>query len=188
MADKSHQPEMFGERIWLRPIEPRDALAIALATEAVEDAAQPVPNTPTSETAFRNWISAQDDTSLVWVVCRADEQEAIGTVSIRDIEMSTRTAETGMGLFYPEDRGKGIGQEVKALILDFAFEVMGLHSVRCTIDARNLRSRHSVEKSGYRLAGTLTANIPLGLGEYADTAVYQLLAADWRQLVGRPED
>ncbi|MCA9834324.1 MAG: GNAT family N-acetyltransferase [Thermomicrobiales bacterium] len=180
MADKGYQPEMFGEGIWLRPLEPRDALAIAQSTEIVEDSAQPVPNVPTSETAYRNWVAAQDESSLVWVVCRTDEQEAIGTASIRNIEMGTRTAETGMGLFYPEDRGKGIGQEVKALVLDFAFEVMGLHCVRCTIDARNTRSRRSVEKSGYVLAGSYTADIPVGLGEYADTLVYQLLASDWR--------
>lgn len=177
---KPEQPEMFGERIWLRPIELRDALAIASASTS-EDEFRIEPKIPVSETAFRHWIQSIDETELVWSICREDEQEAIGTASIRHIDLQHRTAETGMGLLYESDRGKGIGGEVKTLILDFAFEVMGLHTVMCTIDSRNERSRKSVEKSGYTRAGSLTANVPIGLGKYVDTLVYQLLADDWRK-------
>ena len=116
----------------------------------------------------------------MWAICRNDEQEAIGTASIRHIDLQHRTAETGMGLLYESDRGHGFGQEVKSLVLDFAFEVMGIHTLMCTIDSRNERSQRSVERSGYTKAGSLTANIPIGLGQYADTLIYQLLAADWR--------
>ncbi len=174
------QPQMFGERIWLRPIELRDALVIAESTHEVDPDWAPAPNPPVSETAFRNWVQSLDETELVWAVCRSDQQEAIGTASIRNIDLRHRVAETGMGLLYPDDRGKGIGNEIKELILDFAFDVMGLHTVRCTIDSRNERSQKSVEKSGYTRAGVLTADIQAGMGEYADTIVYQLLASEWR--------
>lgn len=173
------QPQMYGERIWLRPIELRDALALSQSTGTDTDSVDPGAMVPVGETAFRAWIQSLDETELVWAICRNDEQEAIGTASIRRIDLHHRTAETGMGLLHANDRGIGLGQEVKHLILDFAFNVMGLHAVNCTIDARNIRSQKSVEKSGYRLAGSLTANTPLGLGKYADTLVYQLLAADW---------
>lgn len=178
--ENNFQPEMFGERIWLRPIEMRDALAIAQSAVFERDPQLPEPVIPVSETAFRNWIASRNENELVWAICRTDEQEAIGTASIRNIDLHARTAETGMGLFSPADRGKGLGQEVKTLILDFAFDVIGLHSLNCTIDSRNVRSQRSVERSGYALAGSLTANIPLGLGQYADTLIYQILAADWR--------
>lgn len=177
---RTDQPEMFGERIWLRPIEPRDALALANAS-TLEDGLGIDPQIPVSETAFRNWVQSLDDTELVWAICRTDEQEAIGTATIRHIDLQHRTAETGMGLLYENDRGKGLGGEVKSLILDFAFEVMGIHTVMCTIDSRNERSRKSVEKSGYTRAGSLTANIHIGLGKYTDTLIYQLLAEDWRK-------
>lgn len=181
MTDRRpEQPEMFGERIWLRPIELRDALALSNAS-TIEDALGIDPKVPVSETAFRNWIQSIDESELVWAICRSDEQEAIGTASIRHIDLQHRTAETGMGLLYETDRGKGIGGEVKSLVLDFAFEVMGLHTVMCTIDNRNDRSRRSVEKSGYVKAGSLTANIHIGVGKYADTLIYQLLAEDWRK-------
>lgn len=178
--ESNFQPEMFGERIWLRPIELRDALALAQSAELDDDPHLYEPVIPVSETAFRSWIGSRTENELVWAVCRADEQEAIGTASIRNIDLHARTAETGMGLLLPADRGKGLGQEIKALILDFAFDVIGLHSVNCTIDSRNVRSRRSVERSGYVLAGKLTANVPIGMGRYADTFVYQMLASDWR--------
>lgn len=181
------QPQMFGERIWLRPIEPRDALVLAESTQEVDVDWAPIPNPPVSETAFRSWIQSLDETELVWAVCRTDQQELIGTASIRNIDLRHQVAETGMGLLDPEDRAKGIGNEVKVLLLDFAFDVMGLNSVRCTIDARNARSRKSVEKSGYRQVGVLTADIPIGLGQYADTVVYQLLASEWRAAQNQSE-
>lgn len=180
MDNSLEQPQMFGERIWLRPIELRDALVIAESTQDIDPDWAPTPNPAVSETAFRNWVQSLDDTELVWAVCRTDLQEAIGTASIRNIDLRHRVAETGMGLLYPEDRNQGLGYEIKALILDFAFDVMGLHAVRCTIDARNERSQRSVEKSGYNRAGVLTADVPMGLGQYSDTIVYQLLASEWR--------
>jgi [ribosomal protein S5]-alanine N-acetyltransferase len=181
MADNSvEQPQMFGERIWLRPIELRDALVLSQSTQDVEGDWVPHPNPPVSEIAFRNWIQTLDATELVWAVCRTDQQEVIGTASIRSIDLRHRVAETGMGLLYPEDQGQGLGQEIKTLILDFAFDVMGLHSVRCIIDSRNAQSQRSVEKSGYIRAGHLTSDIPAGLGTYANTIVYQMLAPEWK--------
>lgn len=180
MTDRSiEQPPIYGERIWLRPIELRDALALSLASSFDPEALIPDGGTPVSEMAFRTWIQGLEETELVWAVCRTDEQEMIGTASIRRIDLRHRTAETGMGFLYPEDRGKGLGQEVKHLMLDYAFSVMGLHCLMCTIDARNIRSQRSVEKSGFTLAGRLTADVVLGIGQYADTLVYQILASDW---------
>lgn len=180
MDSTTDQPQMYGERIWLRPIELRDALVIAESTQDIDPDWAPSPNPAVSETAFRSWVQSLDETELVWAVCRSDQQEAIGTASLRNIDLRHRVAETGMGLLYPDDRGKGLGDEIRALILDFAFNVMGLHSVRCTVDSRNERSQRSVEKSGYTRAGVLTADVPMGLGQYSDTIVYQLLASDWR--------
>lgn len=178
--DLNQQPEMFGERIWLRAIEPRDALALAQSSADDRDPAVPGPKVPVSETAFRNWIADLPENELVWAICRSDQQEAIGTASIRRIDLNHRTGETGMGFFFAEDRGQGLGQEVKALQLDFAFSVMGLHALTCTVDSRNLRSQRSVERAGFIRVGTLTADIPAGLGEYADTFVYQILASEWQ--------
>lgn len=181
MTDNTYeQPQMFGEAIWLRPIELRDALVLSESTHDVDEHWAPTPNPPVSEIAFRNWVQSLDDTELVWAVCRTDQQQAIGTASIRNIDLRHRIAETGMGLLDPEDRGQGLGLEIKELLLDFAFDVMGLHSVRCTIDSRNERSQRSVEKSGYTRVGHFTADIPVGMGQYADTVIYQLLASDWR--------
>lgn len=177
---RADQPEMFGERIWLRPIEVRDALAMSQASAGGPDEVSIEPMVPVSETAFRNEIQSIDDSVLMWAICKADQQEAIGTATIRHIDLQHRTAETGMGLLYEADRGQGYGHEVKALLLDFAFEVMGLHTLMCTIDSRNVRSQRSVERSGYKRAGSLTANNSIGLGQFSDTFIYQLMADEWR--------
>lgn len=182
MTDQfADQPVMYGEQIWMRPIELRDALAISQAVGNEGTAAYLGTGVPVSEEAFRNWILSIGSTELVWAVCRADQQDAIGTARIGNIDLQHGVAETGMGLLYENDCGQGLGQEIKALLLDFAFSVMGLQSLKSTIDARNTRSQRSVEKSGFTLAGRLTAEFPLGMGNYADMFVYQLRASDWSQ-------
>jgi len=84
-------------------------------------------------------------------------------------------------LLYAEDRARGWGEESKPRVLDFAFGLMGMHGVKGTMDPPNVRGGRGVEKAGYPRAGVLTADVPLGLGTYADTLVYQLLASDWRK-------
>lgn len=60
-----------------------------------------------------------------------------------------------MGLFIGEEenRGKGYGQEVLRLLLDFAFETLNLHNVMLRVFAFNERAIHTYQKVGFREFG-----------------------------------
>lgn len=168
-----------GERLWLRPIEIGDAVALARASHTEEEPALVGARVPLSVLSFERWIEGLDETEHVFAICRRGEDACVGTVSLRRIDMENGTAETGIGLLYAEDRGQGLGREAKALLLDYAFRALGLHAVSCTVSARNTRSARAVERQGYRYAGRLTGAVMSPGGTFCDQLVYDLLRQEW---------
>lgn len=172
---------MQGERIWLRPIAERDAEDLSRSSHMETEPALIGARVPLSAMSFEHWITRLGPDEHVFAICRHGEDACIGTVSLRRIDMVNRTAETGIGLMYPEDRGRGIGREAKEMVLDYAFRVLGMHAVSCTVAARNTRSVRAVERQGYRYAGRLRASTIGPGGEIGDTLVYDLLRREWEE-------
>lgn len=168
-----------GERIWLRPIEIGDAVALARASHAEAETRFTGGRIPLSVLSFRRWIEGLGEREHVFAICRANEDACIGTVSLRAIDMANGTAETGIGLLDAADRGKGLGAEAKRLLLDYGFTVLGLHVLSCTISSVNTRSTRAVERQGYRYAGRLTAAVMTTGGRVCDQLVYDLTREEW---------
>jgi [ribosomal protein S5]-alanine N-acetyltransferase len=177
---------LVGERIWLRPIAPRDADALSRASHLEEEVGFTGARVPMSVLSFERWIASLGEHEFVFAICRIGEETCIGTASIRRIDRINGTGETGMGLLSVEDRGRGLGGEVKALLLGFAFEDLGLHVLSCTIAAVNVRSARAVERQGYRFAGKLTAAIQGYGGTFCDQLVYDLTRDEWLARRGTP--
>jgi RimJ/RimL family protein N-acetyltransferase len=84
------------------------------------------------------------------------------------------------GTYYvPAERGTGLNSTVKRLLLDRAF-ASGFDRVQFSIDTRNGRSMRAVEKIGAVREGTLRRNRVTWTGYVRDTAVYSILAGEWR--------
>ena len=168
-----------GERIWLRPIEIGDAVELARASHAEEETAFTGARVPSSVMSFQRWIENLEERAHVFAICRTGEDACIGIISVRKIDIDNGTAETGMGLFRACDRGQGLGSEAKRLLLDYAFDVLGLHAVSCTISSVNTRSARAVERQGYRYAGKLrNAEMTTG-GRVCDQLVYDMTREEW---------
>jgi RimJ/RimL family protein N-acetyltransferase len=168
-----------GERIWLRPIEIGDAVELANASHTEEEVAFTGGRIPLSVMSFERWIEGLDGREHVFAICRMDDDRCIGTASLRRLDMDNGTGETGMGLLHAADRGQGLGPEAKRLLLEYAFTVLGLHVVSCTISSANRRSVRAVERQGYRFAGKLTGISSALGGRFCDQLVYDLTQAEW---------
>jgi len=179
-----HNAIATSERLYLRLLEPGDAVALSRAShlepevEFSDDG-----RVPTSILAFVHLIEQMDGhdipRQLVFAICRNGDDACIGTTSIRDIDWVHRTGETGTGLLTAEDRGQGLGTEAKHMLLRYAFEVLGLHAIRSMVFSGNARSAAALGKQGYRYAGRLTAFIQKG-GAYQDEFAFDVLRSDWQ--------
>jgi RimJ/RimL family protein N-acetyltransferase len=103
----------------------------------------------------------------------------VGMSSYLNVDVPNHGLEIGRTYISPAVRGTGFNARVKQLMLDRAF-ASGFERVEFRIDTRNERSMAAVEKLGAMREGTLRRNRVTWTGHVRDTAVYSILAREWR--------
>ncbi len=78
----------------------------------------------------------------------------------------------------------GINVEAKLLLLEYAFETLGVVRVDLKTDARNKRSRRAMERLGVQFEGVLRhwsqSHAPGEEGLLRDSAMFSVIASEWR--------
>lgn len=171
------------ERLALRPMQVDDAEKIASLVRAEPDASFGHSRFPVSAVVLRDWFGeiSKNEPSTdfeVGVVLR-ESGELIGEVGLYDIDWLARTAESGSWLYRPEHRGSGYGTEAKHLLLEYAFDRLGLNMIWSWVKERNPRSQAALRKQGYRDAGRLNW-IGFGPDGFENARMFDLLASEWR--------
>jgi RimJ/RimL family protein N-acetyltransferase len=103
------------------------------------------------------WIKskqAPSDTDVTVGICTLNG-ELIGTMGLHRIDLMHGTAVTGALIGEETYRGKGYGTDAKMLLLDYAFNCLGLHKVQSKVIAFNERSAAYSKKCGYVEEGRL---------------------------------
>jgi RimJ/RimL family protein N-acetyltransferase len=103
-----------------------------------------------------------------------------GMSAFLSIDEANKALEIGRTYVVPRVRGSGFNTRIKRLMLDRAF-ACGFTRVEFRIDTRNTRSMAAVEKLGARRERVLRANRITWTGYVRDTAVYAILAGEWRR-------
>jgi RimJ/RimL family protein N-acetyltransferase len=90
-----------------------------------------------------------------------------------------QTVEIGNSYLVPFLRGSGFNRRVKNLLLDRAF-ACGIRRVEFRVDNRNERSKAAVRKLGAHQDGLIRAERVTWTGHVRDTALFSILAEEWR--------
>ncbi|WP_084486054.1 GNAT family N-acetyltransferase [Humibacter albus] len=136
---------------------------------------------PLSRGAFdarRARSDAEPAGTAVRFVIEADG-EAVGSISLFDFDVLARHAEVGIALL-PEARGRGIGTEAIAQIVEFAFVRCNLHRVHLQAIESNVGAVRAYEKAGFIVEGRQRQHAWVR-GRYEDIVVMGLLRSDWAQ-------
>jgi RimJ/RimL family protein N-acetyltransferase len=173
---------MIGTRVYLRPLETGDADAMVNAAALERETMMDRMRVPYSPLAVEGWITEthkqQPPENIHLAVCLVEDERYIGTVSVMDIDYVNRSGETGSWIDVPEYRGRGYGTEAKMLLLEYAFERLGLHVLMSQVWEPNERSAAALIKQGYRAAGRYKYE-DLKDGVYRDTLLFDILREDW---------
>ena len=124
----------------------------------------------------------RQDREYVFVIADRSTDVARGVTALRHIDRAARSAEIGTWL-RRQDWGAGVNGESKALLLDYAFDVLELHRIEARIAIENQRSRRAFERLGGRREGTLRESL-YKEGAFHDQALYAILATEWRSRGG----
>jgi RimJ/RimL family protein N-acetyltransferase len=173
----------IGGRVYLRPIERADAEAVA-RTSLAEPETFHVPGRAVRSPAiawdrYRATGGDAPPTLIPFAVVTLDGDEVIGVVELGWIDWVGRNAVTDTEIVRPEYRNSGYGTEAKHLLLEYAFDRLGLHMISSYVGSYNTRSRDALLKQGYRPAGKMTWD-GIKDTEFVDTLVFDLLADEWR--------
>jgi N-acetyltransferase len=171
------------QRLALRPLQMEDAETIATLIRAEPDASFGHSRFPYSAIMLADWYAemAENDPAkdLEFAVVLRESGELIGETGLYDVDWLARTAESGYWLYRAADRGMGYGTEANLLLLEYAFERLGLNMIWAWVKARNPRSQAAIRKQGYRDAGRFTWT-GYGPDGFENALMFDLLAAEWR--------
>jgi RimJ/RimL family protein N-acetyltransferase len=175
-------PVLVGRTVALREMRASDApsLFALLTTEEVSRFISPPPSSVDGFERFIQWAARQRAVGsyVCFAVTLADSDVAVGIFQLRSAEPGFGTAEWGFALgsaFW----GTGVFQQGAELIMEFAFETVGVHRLEARAALRNARGNGALRKIGAKQEGVLRKSFQRN-GEYLDQALWTILDEDWR--------
>jgi RimJ/RimL family protein N-acetyltransferase len=176
-------PQLTGSLVSLRELRASDAPALfaTLTGEQVSRFISPPPATLNGFERFIGWAIRQRQAGQY--VCLAivphGSDFPIGIFQVRSLEPAFGTAEWGFALA-SEFWGTGIFRDGAKLIVDFAFDVLGVHRLEARAALKNGRGNGALRKLGAVQEGILRRSF-LKNGEYLDQALWTILRDEWRE-------
>jgi RimJ/RimL family protein N-acetyltransferase len=190
-ADK---PTLVGERVVLRPFEPGDVEAM---TEAIADPevrrltgschSSAEAAEPPDLDLLRDWYATRNDQvdRLDLAVVDRSSGGCVGEVVLNEWEEADASVNFRI-LIGPRGRDRGLGTEATRLVLEHAFEALGLHRVSLEVFDFNPRGRRAYAKVGFVQEGVRRDALRFD-GEWVDSVVMAVLEDEWREHRGRPQ-
>lgn len=78
------------------------------------------------------------------------DNRIVGECKLKSIDMEKRECSMGIHLQNDAVKGKGYGTQAERLVLQYAFEELGMVAVNVDAALKNTRSQHVLEKVGFR--------------------------------------
>jgi len=78
------------------------------------------------------------------------DDKIVGECKLKNIDLQKRECSMGIHLQNDSVKGKGYGTQAERLILQYAFEKLGMVAVNADAAIKNIRSQHVLEKVGFR--------------------------------------
>src|ERR671922_1836272 len=169
---KTGLPVLTGSRITLRELRVSDApsLFAMLTTEEVSRFISPPPTTVEGFERFIMWANRERaaGTYACFAIVPHGMDTAVGIFQVRQLEPAWGTAEWGFAIgsaFW----GTGVFSDGAQLVLDFAFETIGVHRLEARAAVQNGRGNAALRKVGAVQEGVLRRSF-LRHGQYLDQA------------------
>ena len=175
-------PVLTGSMVTLRELRPSDAASLCalLTTEEVARFISPPPTTVEGFERFIAWTLRQRRAGsyVCFAVTLDSTDTAIGIFQLRELQPGFGTAEWGfaIGSAY---WGTGVFQDGADLMINFAFETVGVHRLEARAAVKNGRGNGALKKVGAVQEGLLRKSF-LKNGEYLDQALWTILNDEWK--------
>jgi RimJ/RimL family protein N-acetyltransferase len=177
-------PTLSGSMITLRELRASDAndLLASLGTAEVTRLISPPPPTADGFEKFIAWTQRQRAAgkSIAYGVTLKGSDTVIGLFQVRSLTSGFDIAEWGFALG-SDFWGTGIFMDAAQLVLDFAFDALGVHRMEAKAAVKNGRGNGALQKLGAVQEAVLRCSF-LRNGVYLDQGYWTILKSAWSEL------
>jgi N-acetyltransferase len=121
-------------------------------------------------------------TQIPFVVLDKKTGKIVGSSRFLDISDAHKTLEVGWTWYSPDYWRTRVNTQTKLLMLQHAFEKIGVNRVQFCTDSRNVRSQAAIERLGAQREGVLRKHRIIADGYVRDTVVFSILKEEWPQI------
>jgi len=179
---RSGLPALAGQMVTLRDLRASDAASLfaLLTTEEVSRFISPPPTTVEGFEKFIAWAHRQRQAGqyMCFAVTLKGFDTAIGIFQVRDLHSGLETAEWGFAIgsaFW----GTGVFEDAAKLVLEFAFDTVGVRRLEARAAVQNGRGNGALLKLGAVREAVLRQSF-LKNGQRLDQVLFTILESDWR--------
>lgn len=110
-----------------------------------------------TEDETRRWLATRQDhhDRADWAIVRREDDMVVGEVVLNELDEHNASVSFRISLAGPDVFGRGYGTEATRLVVDHAFDVVGLHRIHLEVYDFNPRAAHVYEKCGFVREGLL---------------------------------
>ncbi|HPX93885.1 MAG TPA: GNAT family protein [Bacillota bacterium] len=172
-----------GDRILLAPLTQEDLERVAPFFADAEALYYYLPDLllPRTSAQLQALMDEWNDGVRNFVFACRYKNEAIGLVTLSDLDYAMGNAEMGIMLISRAWRGRGLASEAVKLALTYAFDELGLHRVYARLAEENLPSLNLFKRLGFTEEGRLREAMRRG-GSYLDLIVVGLLENEFDRI------
>jgi RimJ/RimL family protein N-acetyltransferase len=118
-------------------------------------------------------------TEYPFIVFDKKQQSYAGSTRYYDIQLQHLTLQLGFTWYGKAFQGTGLNKRCKLLLLQFAFEQMGMERVEFRADHNNARSIAAMKSIGCTVEGVLRSHTIKADGGRRDSIVLSILRQEW---------
>lgn len=176
-------PQLNGARVTLRELRRSDApsLHAMLTTDEVARFINPPRTSVEGFEKFIGWTHRERAAGnyVCFGVVPEGSEHAVGLFQLRSLEPGFGSAEWGF-ILGASFWGSGLFEAGARLVLDFAFDTLGVHRMEARAAVQNARGNGALRKLGAVQEGILRRSF-LRNGTYLDQLLWSILDEDWRR-------
>jgi RimJ/RimL family protein N-acetyltransferase len=122
----------------------------------------------------------ENETEFPFIVFDKKSGKYAGSTRFYDINLPFKTLQLGFTWYGKDFRGTGLNKRCKFLLLEFAFETLGMERVEFRADNNNQRSIAAMKSIGCTIEGVMRNHMPtLGSDVRRDSIILSILREEW---------
>ena len=184
MAPELQKQILIGDQVYLRPLEEPDIgedylgwLNDPVVTRYLETG-----NIRATLDSLRQYLIRFEgsSTDLIFAIVDRASGQHIGNVTLNRINPVHLTTDTGLMIGRKEFWGKGIAFEAWSLVIEYAFQNLGVRKILAGAIAGHEASIKTLKNLGFRVEGTLRKEVLVD-GEFCDKLSFGLFHEEFHK-------